>query len=345
MQNSVLMERQIVDKAIDALLTYFPIDVKWEAASKDKKIDGFLIIHNKRLPAEVKGDFRLHQLGEMLLQKSVYGELLIIANILTDNVKAELKKNGISYLDTAGNAYIVYPPDIAVAVDGKKRVVLKENVKDRAFSKTGMRVVFEYLKDGSLLQLPYRQISQQVGVSLDTITKTNESLRQQGFIRQVTKSKMILTDKKRLFEKWADVYETRIKPSLFYRKFSFINPEAARNWKNLLLGDTSCWGGEAAANLLTDFIRPAIFTLYSAESMAELMRKYRLKPDPEGNVLVYLPFTPIQLLKNVTPDHSTEQDRQCTHPVLTYADLLNSGDARNFEVAQKLYESHVRFFI
>jgi hypothetical protein len=345
MQNSVLMERQIVDKAIEALLTYFPVDVKWETASADKEIDGFLIIQNKRLPAEVKGDFRLYQLEKILRQKSEYGDIILIANILTDSIKEELKKNGVSYLDAAGNAYIFFPPDIAIAVEGKKRVVIKDNVKDRAFTKTGMCVVFEYLKDDALLQLPYRQIGQQLEVSLDTIAKTNESLKQQGFIRQVTKNKMALTDKKRLFEKWADVYETRIKPPLLYEKFSFVTPEAAFTWKILALSHNTCWGGEPAANILTDFIRPAIFTLYSTESKADLMRNYRLKPDPAGNIYVYLPFMNIQRMRNTTPGSLNVEERLVTHPLLTYADLLNSGDSRNFEVAQKLYESHVRFFL
>jgi hypothetical protein len=357
MQNSILIERQIVDKAIDALKTQFPMTIKWETAENKKndkiQIDGFLTLQNKRIPAEVKGDFRMHQLGKILQQKSDYGDFILIANILSDTIKEKLKEEGISYLDTAGNAFIFYPPNIAIAVDGKKRIVNQEILKDKAFTKTGMGVVFKYLRSASLLELPYRSIAELANVSLDTISKTNESLKQQGFIRQLTKNQIGLTDKKRLFEKWADVYETRIKPTLLYEKFSFLNSDAERNWKELPLSDKTCWGGEAAANFQTNFIRPAIFTLYSTESKADLMRNYRLKPDPKGNIHVYLPFIDINLMWNggsiifnlpVGFEDNSKQDRLFTHPILTYADLLNSGDARNFEVAQKLYESHVKFF-
>ena len=355
MQNSILIERQIVDKAIDALKTHFPMPIAWEATNepRDIGIDGFLTLQSKRIPAEVKGDFRMHQLGRVLKQKSDYGDLILIANILSDTIKEKLKEVGISYLDTAGNAFIFYPPNIAIAIEGKKRIVNQEILKDKAFTKTGMSVVFQYLKDDTLLQQPYRSIAESIGVSLDSITKTNESLKQQGFIRQLTKQQIALTDKKRHFEKWADVYETRIKPPLLYEKFSFLNQEAERNWKDLPLSDNSCWGGEAAASFQTDFIRPAIFTLYSTESKADLMRNYRLKPDPNGNILVYLPFIDIKLMWNGGPIifntpvgfvNNSKHDRLFTHPILTYADLLNSGDARNFEVAQKLYESHVKLF-
>jgi hypothetical protein len=358
MHNSIIIERQIVDKAIEALTTHFPMSVQWEMANKinnKSPIDGFLTLQNKRIAAEVKSDFRLHQLESIVKQKSNYDDFILIANALPDTIKTKLKQEGISYLDTAGNAFIFFPPSIVIAIDGKKREkqINEERLKDKAFTKTGMRVVFSYLRSESLLKLPYRSIADVVGVSLDTIAKTNESLKQQGFIRQLTDKQIALTNKKKLFEKWADVYETRIKPKLFYDKFSFLNAEAERNWKDIPLSANACWGGEAAADLQTDFIRPAIFTLYSTESKAELMRNYRFKPDINGNIHVYLPFTDIENMWNASPIivnlpvgfvDKSKQDMLATHPILTYADMLNSGDARNFEIAQKLYENHVKFF-
>ena len=336
MHNALLIERQIVDKAIAALTTYFPINVKWEmfdnTINHKVQIDGFLTLQNKRIATEVKGDFRMHQLAGILKQKADYGHILLIANILSDKIKEKLKEENINYLDTSGNAFIVFPPDITIAIEGKKREINKEMIKDKAFTKTGMRVVFAYLKDPFLITKPYRNIAETVGVSIDTIAKTNESLKQQGFIRQLTDKEMALTEREKLFKKWADVYETRIKPKLFYEKFSFLNAEAERDFKKIPLSKNTCWGGEAAADIQTQFIRPAIFTLYSTESKAELMRNYRLKPDAKGNIHVYLPFTSMEnMSENAT-----------THPLLTYADLLNSGEPRNFEVAQTIYENHVK---
>lgn len=352
MEKAIFLERQIVDKAMGALSTIFPVSVHWEMANEvngNLQIDGFLTLQNKRIPAEVKGDFRMHQLAALLKQKSNYDDFILIANILTDNIKEKLRQEGVSYLDTAGNAFIFYPPDITIAIDGKKREVNRESVKDKAFTKTGMRVVFQYLKNESLITLPYRTIAETVGVSLDTVAKTNESLKQQGFIRQLTEKQIALKDKERLFKKWADVYDTRIKPPLFYEKFSFLNVEAERNWKDTPLSINACWGGEAAADFQTNFIRPAIFTLYTTESKGELMRNYRFKPNPNGNIHVYLPFINIEFMCNTESfpigiEDNSEKVKYFTHPLLTYADLLNSGDARNYEVAQKLYESHVKFF-
>ena len=204
MQTAILKERQIVDKAIDALTAHFPMVIEWEAADNTfnakKRIDGFLTLQNKRIPAEVKGDFRMHQLGRILEQIADYDAFILIANVLPENIKDKLKKLGINYLDTAGNAFIFYPP-IAIAIDGKKRAINKEVLRDKAFTKTGMKLIFAYLTKETLINQPYREIAELVGVSLDIITKTNESLKQQGFIRQLDGKKMALTDKKKLFEK------------------------------------------------------------------------------------------------------------------------------------------------
>ncbi len=336
MQQTIFIEQQIVDKAIAAFTRQFPMTIEWEK-SIENGVDGFLTFQNARLPAEVKGDFRKQDLLKVFQQKVEYGNLIVIADFLPDALKTILKGQNINYLDTAGNAFIFFPPYLAIAVEGKKKAANNAILKDSAFTKTGLRVVFEYLKNDQLLQLPYRNIAAVAKVSLDTISQTNESLKQQGFIRQITNQQIALTDKKRLFEKWSDGYDNRIKPTLFYEKFSFLSVEAERKWKDLTLTAQSCWGGEAAASVQTDFIRPAVFTLYTTESKADLMRHYRFKPDHKGNIHVYFPFVAIDLMQNGV-------NKNFTHPILTYSDLLNSGDARNIEVAQKINESDVQFF-
>jgi hypothetical protein len=335
MQNIVFKQINLVDKAIEALKSSFPIQVTWENSPNTlPTIDGFFVLPNKRLATEVKIGFRISQLNEILKQKSNYGELLLITDGLSDVVKTILKKEAISYLDTTGNAFFFYPPTLTILIEGKKKLLEREKQKDKAFTKSGMRLVFEYLKDATLLQKTYRKIADLTNVSLDTIAKTNESLKQQGFISQVNEKQIVLTNPAKLLLKWADIYDTRIKPSLFYGKYRFLNAEAELNWKNLALQTPTCWGGEAAAALLTQDLRPEIFTIYTTETRAHLMRNYRLKPDITGNVHVYLPFADNHYLLN-------DDYKLITHSVLTYIDLLNSGDARNFDIAQKIYEKYI----
>ena len=90
------------------------------------------------------------------------------------------------------------------------------------------------------------------------------------------------------------------------------------------------WGGEPAGDVYTKFLQPEILTLYTNEKKADLIKNYRLIPDPEGNVLVYQKFW-----KEMDPETSV------VPPVIAYADLLATGRKRCIETAQKIYEQHI----
>ena len=64
--------------------------------------------------------------------------------------------------------------------------------------------------------------------------------------------------------------------------------------------------------------------------MADIIKEYKLLPDPNGNVKVYEKFwKDHQKFKNIVP------------PVIAYADLIATGNRRCIETAQKIYEQHI----
>ncbi len=124
-------------------------------------------------------------------------------------------------------------------------------------------------------------------------------------------------------------YEEKLKPHLYVDTFRFLKEEDFLNWKQLQLknGETY-WGGEPAGDLLTNYLRPAMFTLYTNETRADLMKNYKLVPDKAGNIKVYKKFWELKEIDKA--NH--------VPPLLVYADLINTGDPRNIETAQKIYE-------
>ena len=322
-------ERQTIENAVEALENLTGLKFSWtQDNAHDKGVDGFIKMNNQTFPIKHKQGFSLSKLPTILEIKSKNPNLILISDTFSENVKSVLKSHKINYLDISGNSYIQFPNSL-IFIDGKKAVKRPEKNKDKAFTKKGIVVLFHFLNDETLLNQTYRQISETTGASLDTITKIIQSLKQQGFIHQVKDKIWRFNDKKRLFEKWADAYETRLKPHLFVGNFRFINTDAELNWQNIPLKPTSIWGGEPAADILTNFLRPGIFTLYSTEQRADLMKNYRIAPDPKGNINVYAPFFNIDSEKTI-------------YPLLAYADMLNSGNARNLEVAEKIYEQYVK---
>jgi hypothetical protein len=320
-----------METAIDVLKSLVDLDVQLlfnpTENSKELTPNNSLIINNNSFLIKLKKDFRLNQIPDLINDKKANIPFILIADAISDNVKTVLREHKINYLDASGNAFIQNYTGLSVFINGQKTRLKPEINKDKAFTKKGLVVVFHLLKDEELINTPYRNISELTSASLDTITKTIKSLREQGFISQVNAKTVRLIDKKRLFEKWADAYAMRLKPTLLLGKFRFKNIEAQNNWKNIPLSIPTVWGGEPAADLLTNFLKPEIFTLYSTETRNALIMNYHFIPDLNGNIEVYKPF-----------ENSIKGDT--TSPLLVYADLLNTGDSRNFEIAQKIKEKY-----
>ena len=92
------------------------------------------------------------------------------------------------------------------------------------------------------------------------------------------------------------------------------------------------WGGEAAGDLLTNFLRPAELTLYTTETRNELIKNYKLLPDEKGNIKVYQKFW----------KEEDGDDKAWVNPLLVYADLINKNDRRCTETAQKIYDEYLQ---
>ena len=329
-----LQDSYRIETAIDALKSMVDLDVQLHVDTKEnvKELmsNNSLTINNNTFQIKLKRDFRLNQIPDLISDKKNNIAFILIADAISDNVKTVLRAHKINYLDAAGNAFIQSNKGLSVFINGQKAVSKPEMNKDKAFTKKGLVVVYHLLIDESLLNATYRTISEKTETSLDTVTKVLQSLRQQGFIVPVNAKTIRLTDKKRLFEKWADAYEMRLKPDLFMGNYRFKNIDAEKDWQNITLFPTSFWGSEPAASILTDnYLRPEIFTLYSTETKADLVNHYRFLPDAKGNIKVYLPFN-----KN--------KKQTSIAPIWVYADMLNSGIHRNIEVAEKIYDKYVK---
>jgi len=127
-------------------------------------------------------------------------------------------------------------------------------------------------------------------------------------------------------------YEKRLKPTLAIGTFRFLNKDDFYNWKDIpLKKGKTLWGGEPAGDLLTNYLRPEELTLYTNEERSDLMKNYRLVPDLEGNIKVFKQFWTDE-----------QADIKTVHPLLAYADLINKGDRRCTETAQKIYDEYLQ---
>lgn len=324
-----MKEQVIIDEALEKL-QQAGIDAEAQKAP-DAGIDGRIRINYNNKPyivfIEVKKHLRGHQLADLIRLKEKYTPLMIVTEYLFPKLKEELRRENIAYLETNGNLYLK-DKGIFLWLEGQKNTVTTKEKTGRAFTKTGLKLLFHFLQNEELLQLTYREIAQQTGIGFGNINVIMNDLKNQGFLIQVNKKQYKLTHKKELLHRWMVGYEDRLKPALKVGTFRFLKEEDFLHWKTTPLQPMKTyWGAEPAADLLTNYLKPGILTLYTTETRPELIKGYRLIPDEKGNVKVYQKFW-----------HDDEVAENIAPPLLVYADLMNTGDRRCIETAQKVYE-------
>ena len=325
------MEEKILIAAFQNLEKNTNIKGRWEAIPPfyiDKGYDIKVKLKlNKtvELYGIVKKEIREYQILDILEKVKQNRKFIIIAEKIFPKIKERLRNLEIGYLDATGNLYYKDEGNyLYIEVQQKLAKVTETN---RAFTKAGLKVVYNLLIEPGLINATYREIAAKANVGLDTINKVIYGLKDLDYIIEINKNTRKLVNQKELFGRWMTEYNQKLKPTLHLGNFRFLNKEDYRYWKkiNLKANDT-LWGGEPAADLLTNYLKPGEFTIYTNEKKHELMKNYKLVPDNNGDIKVYKKFWEYDLNKRYVPE------------LLVYADLINTGNERNIETAKIIYE-------
>lgn len=84
-------------------------------------------------------------------QRTKNGEMVL-------TVKEELRYKGINYLEANGNVF-VKEEDLLVYVDTQKPLDVDQNKGNRAFTKTGLKVLFHLLQHKDDINLTQRELA------------------------------------------------------------------------------------------------------------------------------------------------------------------------------------------
>jgi len=320
----------IIHDAIEQWEEYTQIQADLTETNKNDEVDAAMEFNyngkKHRVYIEAKRELRNYQLSEIEILAKKYHPLMIVADNIFPKIKEELRENGIAYLETSGNIYYK-DKDLFIWLDGKNAIKKEDEKLGRAFTKTGLKAVFHFLLMPELVNTTYRNIAEVTGISFGNINFIMTDLKQQGYLLKIDDNNFQLNRRKELLAKWMDGYEHKLKPSLQVGTFRFINQSEAARWNKIELNNMkSWWGGEPGGDLLTNYLQPEVFTLYTTEPKTELIKNYRILPDPNGNIRVYKKFwNRDEVNTNVAP------------PLLVYVDLMTTGDRRCIETAEKIY--------
>jgi hypothetical protein len=327
--------QEIVNKALENLNEQTQITGSWKPPNVGDWLDGTITLQledgEANFNVEIKTELRSRLLEQIENYQRNYPPFLLVAGKLLPKIKAELRQCGIAYLEANGNIYLRNNGTL-LWIDTNKPLDIGIKRASRAFTRTGLKLVFQFLLSEIWINQPYRKIAEQTGISLGNIANIFQGLKQERFLIPVNNSQYVLSNKKSLLNEWARAYELRLKPTLKIGTFRFLKEEDFYSWKKIQLQNgKSWWGGESAADLLTGYLRPSELTIYTTETRAELIKNYRLIPDDDGKIKVYQKFWWEDEVKdNLVP------------PLLVYSDLIDKDDRRSAETAQKIYNDFLQ---
>ena len=253
---------------------------------------------------------------------------LLVAHYINPLMAERLRGMDIWFIDTAGNAYIKALPVYVYIKGNKPSETQKAQPTNRAFTPIGLKIVYALLCQPKLVNAPYREMAQTTAAALGTVALVFRDLTKLGFIVDMGSRGRRLKNRKTLFERWLIAYPEQLRPKLETGRYRATDPNW---WQTVDLQNTQAyWGSEVAADKLTHYLKHQMITLYVMEERATQFKiTNRLRKDPDGD---------IEILKTFWDVQSELNQADIVNPILVYADLIASGDPRNIETAQILYE-------
>ena len=257
---------------------------------------------------------------------------LLVAPYIARPTAEQCRELGLPFIDTAGNAYLE-AQGLFVFIAGRPRkpgnAIEKHNYQ--ALTPTGLRLVYGLLTEPDLLDANYRRLAKTADIAIGGVGRALKDLELRGHLTPEGTVPRRLLAATQLREEWVVHYPIRLRPKLRPRRFTHIgtNPMFGEWWKNADLRPYSAvWGGEVGANIITSHLRPETVTIYAHDAIEPLLTKFRLRPDPVGNIEILDAFW-----------ERPEGDTAITAPPLVlYADLMAAGNARCIETAKLVYE-------
>jgi len=324
---------EVVYTAIDNLEPGF-LKGQWhgyEQEPRNNGIDGEFTLEvegrKETFDAIVKKELRTYLVDQIIKEAKNRKHYIVIVHKLFPALKMKLRENKVNYLEANGNIF-VNTGKLILLLDTDKTLKTEKRTGNRAFTPTGLKVVFELLRDKDLINQTQREIAKRAGVALGNIPKVIQGLKETDQIYKLNKKQYVFNDRNDLLHVWAKEYQNTLKPTLYVGTYTL--KRFKNNWEEIPLnGLKTVWGGEPAGDLLTNYLKPGELTLYTEEEKKELMVHYGLMPDIEGDVYVYQKFW-----KNT-------QEQKTAPPILVYADLINTNDQRCIETANILFNEQI----
>lgn len=312
--------------------------------------DGKLIIIGPSGPVtfevEVKTRLRPSSVNSVLHRAGVQPDetsdtVLLCTDHVSRDVGAILRKAGMPYLDTSGNAFL-NASGLHVHIEGQtaRKELGRPPGRPRALPlarPTGMRVIRAILRAPDLIHERTRAIAATANVSQPTVTRVLRELADEGWIRMNGRDRRF--DRcEELHGRWTDSY-----PEVLRRTLNPIRVRPIRMNAQEILDqlrspearfDGIDFGGPMMARELGADLRSNDLVLYSSPKRRRaLMAAFGLRPDDKGTVTL---LDSLDEVNEERPRAPTMADAVDIHAELAY-----TNDSRTAQAAEFIRSQHL----
>ena len=262
------------------------------------------------------------------------GKWIVATRHVPPKLVGALRDLHIQFIDTAGNAFIETPP-LYIQIEGNKRPVTDiQGTEEGMLGRAGLRLVFALLCRRDLWDATYRDIAKAARVALGTAAAVIGDLTTQGYLIEYGGQQRRLVRKKELLRKWMTAYAEKLRPKNVIGRYKATRPNL---WQEENIDRFNAqWGGEVAGHRLTHYNKPELATIYMRKPVTNLVLDLKLRQDKNGD---------IELRERFWDFENIEPERIVVPPLLTYADLMGTGDPRNIETAKIIYDDYLQRYI
>jgi hypothetical protein len=317
--------------------------------SSDFLADGELIINVDRKTVnyvcEIKSGItnnvieEIHEYFITLRQKLNESQRpLLITSSLSSSVVELLFEKNIEFIDVNGNIYLNNQEFYIVV---RHQTSKNSTNKSLEITTAALQVIYALLKQPELIF--DEEIAYISGVTRKTVKNTLQKLQVLGYIRPKHRGYKII-DYIKLLERWELGYSEQLWAKLLIGTF---HPVGKRNFSEIaddLIKYADIYGysigGEFAAGIMTQHLRPISATLHLHKNVnyRQIAVNLKLKPDAEGNIALLKSFGRDEYQEN----KFGELGKNIVNPLLVHAELLRTGDSRLKETAQLIYNQYIK---
>jgi len=301
------------------------------------------------LVCEIKSGLRHDMLEPIvrLLQSAAEGRpAMIMANYIDVKLGKALRDLGVNYVDASGNTYINLKP-FFVLIEGQPiSDGLTQTKPAKLFSSTDLQVIYALLTNSDLLNENYREVSQCANVALGVCGSVLRELKDQGyFVEAVSTKKREWRAKHKLIGRWVEQYPMLIKRT-FLGDFSAPDFDWLRSggFSNF---DVQLGGGPAVARYTETQVGNSVSVYVNDQQQWQFIREMGLIKDSEcmndqtkPMVKVYSKFWGRDV--NSKDDSKEAVDNSVVHPLMAYAELIQTGDQLSRNAANQIAS---RYFV